>query len=343
MLNVSKITAIAALAAPLISLGAAASDFRVLDQYKIDGEGGWDYLTYDAPSNRLFIARSQHVQVVDPKTGALVGDIADTPGVHGTALAIDLDKGFTSNGRDNSVTVFTASTLKTIKKVSTPAGENPDFIAYDSSTRRVVAFNGRSRNASIIDAVNEQLLTTVALTGKPEAAVADGRGMMFVEIEDKNELQSIDLKTGAVVATWALAGCDEPAGLGIDKTTRRLFVGCHNKTMLVVDADGGKVVTRLEIGEGVDAVTFDEQRKLAFSSQADGTLSVIQETSADSFKLVQTVSTARGARTMALNPVDHRIYLVTAEFEELPPAAGQTRPRRAMKPGSFRLLVVGEK
>lgn len=207
----------------------------------------------------------------------------------------------------------------------------------------MLAFNGRSHNASVIDAVGEKLVATIALAGKPEAAVPDGRGMVFVDIEDKNALQAINLKTGAVVATWPLAGCDEPAGLAMDRAARRLFVGCHNSTLLVVNADTGKTVAQLPIGEGVDANAFDAQRQLVFSSQGDGTLAVIHAAGADSFKVQQTVATARGARTMAVNAADHQVYLVTAEFDEQPPAQGQTRPRRTMKPGSFTLLVVGEK
>ena len=331
------------LACALLPLTAVAGDFEVLHRFTLGGEGGWDYLSYDAASHRLFISRGQHVQVVDARSGSTVGDIPDTPGVHGIALAPELDKGFTSNGRDNSVSVFSTGSLKTTARIATPKGENPDFIAYDETTKQVLAFNGRSHNASIIDAVGDKLVATVALAGKPEAAVADGRGMVFVDIEDKNALQLIDLKAGAVVATWPLAGCDEPAGLAIDRAARRLFVGCHNKTLLVVSADTGKTLAQLPIGEGVDANAFDAQRKLVFSSQGDGTLSIIQAAAADSFKVQQTVATARGARTMALNTVDHQVYLVTAEFDEQPPAAGQARPRRTMKPGSFTLLVVGEK
>ncbi len=331
------------LAGMLLPLAAAAGDFEVLQRFTVGGEGGWDYLSYDSPSHRLFIARGQHVQVVDPRSGKVVGDIADTPGVHGIALAPELDKGFTSNGRDNSVSVFTTSSLKTTGKIATPLGQNPDFIAYDESTKQVLAFNGRSYNASVIDAVGEKLVATIALAGKPEAAVPDGRGMVFVDIEDKNALQVLNLKTGTVVATWPLEGCDEPAGLAMDRATRRLFVGCHNKTLLVVNADTGKTVAQLPIGEGVDANGFDAQRQLVFSSQGDGTLSVIHAAGADSFKVQQTVATARGARTMAINAADHQVYLVTAEFDEQPPVQGQTRPRRTMKPGSFTLLVVGEK
>lgn len=334
---------VALLAAALGPLAASAGDLGVLRRYTLGGDGGWDYLSYDAPSHRVFIARGQHVQVVDPRSGAVVGYIPDTPGVHGIALAPALDKGFTSNGRDNSISVFTLSGLKTTAKIATPLGENPDFIAYDEATKQVLAFNGRSHNASVIDAAGNLLVATIPLAGKPEAAVADGHGRMFVDIEDQNALQAIDLKTRAVTAIWPLAGCDEPAGLAIDRAARRLFVGCHNQTLLVVDADSGKTVAQLPIGEGVDANAFDAERGLVFSSQGDGTLSVIQAVPGGRYKARPTVATARGARTMALNPVEHEAYLVTAEFDEQPPAAGQTRPRRTMKPGTFSLLVVGEK
>jgi DNA-binding beta-propeller fold protein YncE len=343
MATIHKFRLLGLLTCALLPLAASAGDLEVLHRFNLGGDGGWDYLSYDAPSHRLFISRGQHVMVVDPRSGSVVGDIPDTPGVHGIALAPELDKGFTSNGRDNSVSVFTASSLKTTAKIATPKGENPDFIAYDEGTKQVLAFNGRSHNASVIDAVGDKLVATIPLAGKPEAAVSDGRGLMFVDIEDKNALQSIDLKTGAVVATWPLAGCDEPAGLAIDRAARRLFVGCHNKVLLVVNADTGKTVAQLPIGEGVDANGFDAQRKLVYSSQGDGTLSVIRAAAADNYKIAQTVATARGARTMAVNAAEHQVYLVTAEFDEQPPAVGQTRPRRTMKPGTFTLLVVGEK
>ena len=332
-----------ALAALAVCTHATAADYVVKEKFSIAGEGGWDYLTYDSASKRLFISRGTRVQVVDPATGMLLAEIADTPGVHGIALAGDLGKGYTSNGRDNSLTVFDLKSLKTLATIKTPGGENPDFIAYDGVTRQIVAFNGRSHNASVIDAASDKLVATIPLGGKPEAAAADGRGMMFVEIEDRNELTPIDLKKNKAGASWPLPGCDEPAGLAIDSKTRRLFAGCHNKVMLVVDADNGKVVTTLPIGEGVDAVAFDVQTRQIFSSQNDGTLTILKEDSADKFSVQQNALSQRYARTLALNPLNHDIYLVSAEFDELPPSTGQQRPRRVLKPGTFALLVMGEK
>jgi YVTN family beta-propeller protein len=340
MRSITKLAALAALAALALSTTASAADYTLKAKYKLGGEGGWDYLSYDAPSNHLFISRGTRVQIVDPDRGVVVAEIADTPGVHGIAIAGDLGKAYTSNGRDNSVTVFDLKTFKTLGKIKTTGGENPDFIAYDPFAKRVFAFNGRSHNASVIDAVTDTLVATIPLSGKPEAAVADGKGMMFVDIEDKNELTAIDTRKAAIASTWALPGCDEPAGLAIDLNARRLFVGCHSKLLLVVNADTGKTLRSLPIGAGVDANAFDAETSQVFSSQGDGTLTVIKTESGDKFSVQQTASTQRGARTMALNPKNHDVYLVAAEFDEAPPAAGEQRPRRTMRPDSFTLLVM---
>jgi YVTN family beta-propeller protein len=342
MIRKTKIAALIAFAAVAVSGGAAAAEYALKANFKIGGEGGWDYLTYDARSNRLFVARATRVQIVDPDKGTVVEEIPDTPGVHGVALANDLGKGYTSNGRDNSVTVFDLNTLKTITKIKTIGGENPDFIAYDAVSKRILTFNGRSHNASVIDAATDKLVATIVLTGKPEAAVADGKGMMFVNIEDKNEITAIDTRRDAVATSWPLAGCNEPAGLAIDTQTRRLFVGCHNKLMVILNADSGKVVTTLPIGEGVDANAFDKETKQAFSSQGDGTLTIVKEETADKFRVQQNAATQRGARTMALNPKNHDIYLVSAEYDEAPAVDGAQRPRRTMRPDTFTLLVMSQ-
>lgn len=331
------------LAALTVAGSAGAAEYKLKQKFRIGGEGGWDYLTYDAPSNRLFITRGTRVQVVDPDNGVVLAEIADTPGVHGVALASEFGKGYTSNGGDNSVTVFDLKTLQPLTRIAITGGEHPDFIAYDHVAKRIFAFNGRSHNVSVIDAADDKLVGTIKLSGKPESAVTDGKGMIFVDIEDKNEITAINTQKAVVVATWPLTGCEEPAGLAIDQQTRRLFVGCHNKSMVVVNADNGKVVAKLPIGEGVDANVFDVETKQVFSSQGDGTLTIIKEETADKFSVQQNVNTQRGARTMALNPNSHDIYLVSAEFDDAPASAGQTRPRRTMRPGSFSLLVMGEK
>jgi DNA-binding beta-propeller fold protein YncE len=331
---------VAALACSCLS--TAAAEFKILQTWKIGGAGGWDYLTYDAGSSRLFISRDDRVQVVDPEKGVVLTEIGDTPGVHGIALADDLGKGYTSNGRDNSVTVFDAKSLRLRAKIKLIDAENPDSIVYDAGTKRVITFNGRSGNASVIDAVSDKLVGTIKLPGKPESAVSDGKGTVWVDIEDKNLVAVIDLRRGVAAATWPLPGCDEPAGLAIDMVSRRLFVGCHNKKMLIIDADKGAVVQTLPIGDGVDANAFDPEKDLAFSSQGDGTLTIVREESADKFSVLQQVATRRGARTMALNPRNHHIYVVTADFEEGLAVPGQKRPRRFIKPDTFTILVVGE-
>lgn len=323
--------------------GSALSQekYHVKQKFALGGEGGWDYLTYDPVGKRLFISRGTHVMVVDPGKGTVLGDIPNTAGVHGIALAQELGKGFTSNGRDNTVTVFDLKTLKETGRITIDA-QNPDAIFYDAASKRVFTFNGRSKNATAIDAVKDTVVGNIPLNGKPEFAAADGKGTVFVNIEDTHELTSIDAKKATVIKTWPLTGCEDPSGLAIDLKYHRLFAGCHNKVMAVVDFENGKVVATVPIGEGVDANAFDSGARLALSSNGDGTLTVAHQDSADKYTVVDNVATQRGARTMALDTNNHDIYLVTAEFDEAPPAEGQTRPRRTMKPGSFTLLVVGK-
>jgi DNA-binding beta-propeller fold protein YncE len=343
MLRKMSAAVLLACAAAALPSTALAVDYALKQRFAIGGDGGWDYLTYEVASNRLFVSRGTRVQVIDPDHGTVLSEIPDTPGVHGIALADDLGKGFVSNGRDNSVTVFDLKTLKTLAKIGLEGGENPDFILYDAFSKRVFVFNGRSSNASVIDAAGARLLATIPLRGKPEAAVTDGAGTVFVNIEDKNEITAIDARKAAVIASWPLPGCKEPAGLAMDTATRRLFAGCHNKSMAIVNADNGKLVATMSIGEGVDANVFDPQTKLIFSSQGDGTRTVVKEETADQYTVVQNVATQRGARTMALNSKSHEVYLVSADFEEAAPTQGQQHPRRTIKPGTFTLLIFGAK
>jgi len=339
--GLGQVTALATMACLPLMACAQAPRFEVLESHRLGGVGGWDYLSYDATTQRLFISRGTHVQVVDAKDGRVVGDIADTPGVHGIAIATGLDKAYTSNGRDNSLTVFSPSTLSTIRKIATPEGIGPDFIAYDPASRQVLAFNGKSKNATVVNVADDRVVATIALAGKPEAAVADGRGLVFVDIEDTNALQVIDSRAGKLTATWSLPGCDGPSGLALDAASRRLFVACGNKTMVVVDAESGKTVSTLGIGDGPDAAVFDADLHLAFSSQIDGSLSIVQGQGAANYRVVQSLPTARGARTMALDAEHHRVFLVSADFEA--PAAGSASKRDTVKPDSFKLLIVGEK
>jgi DNA-binding beta-propeller fold protein YncE len=327
----------------LAGLASAASDarYQVVTTYKVGGEGGWDYLIADPDTHRLFISRGTHVMVIDAETGKSVGDIADTPGVHGIALAPELGRGFTSNGREGTVSIFDIKTLATSNKVK--AGDNPDSIIYDPATRRVFTFNGRSHDSTAIDAATGQVLGTIKLDGKPEFAVSDGKGEVFVNIEDKSELTAIDANKLAVKATWPLAPCTEPSGLAMDREHRRLFSGCDNKMMAVVDADTGRVLATPAIGEGVDATAFDPGTGLAFASCGQGVLTVVTADSQDKFGVAENVSTEQGARTMALDTRTHKVYTVTAKFGPPPaPTADNPHPRRSIVPDTFVVLVVSQ-
>jgi DNA-binding beta-propeller fold protein YncE len=320
---------------------APGSEYHVLTTYNVGGDGGWDYLTTDADGRRIFISRGTHVMVIDADTGKSVGDIPDTPGVHGIALAPELGRGFTSNGREGTVSIFDIKTLATISKVK--AGENPDAILYDPATKRVFTFNGRSQDSTAIDAATGKVLGTIKLDGKPEFAASDAKGEIFANIEDKSELSAIDPNKLEVKAVWPLAPCTEPTGLSIDRKNRRLFVGCDNKMMAIVDADNGKILATPPIGEGVDATRFDPETGLAFASCGqDGVLTVVKEESPGKFSS-ENVPTQLGARTMALDSKTHNVYVVTAKFGPPPPAtADNPHPRRAILPNSFVVLVVGK-
>jgi hypothetical protein len=325
----------------LTAFAFAAPGYHVVKTYKLGGEGGWDYLTMDSVSRRLYISRATHVIVIDADSGQAVGDIPDTPGVHGIALAPELGRGFVSNGREGTVTVFDLQTLKPIAKVK--AGENPDAILYDPATKRVFTFNGRSHDSTAIDAASGNVLGTIKLDGKPEFAASDGKGGVFVNIEDKSELTSIDPQKLAVKSSWPLAPCESPSGLAIDRKNRRLFVGCDNKLMAIVDADSGKVLSTQPIGDGVDATAFDPGAGLAFASCGEGVLTVIKEESPTKFSVAENVPTQRGARTMALDPKTHDVFVVTADFGPPPPAtADQPHPRPAILPDSFVVLALSQ-
>jgi DNA-binding beta-propeller fold protein YncE len=279
--------------------------------------------------------------VIDADSGKSVGDIADTSGVHGIALAPELGRGFTSNGREGTISIFELSTLKTIKKVQ--VGDNPDAILFDPATKRVFTFNGRSHDSTAIDAATGEVVGKIPLDGKPEFGVSTGAGEIFVNLEDKSEILALDPKDLKVKSRWPLAPCQEPSGLAIDVKNRRLFAGCDNKMMAVVNADTGKVITTLPIGDGVDANGFDPETGFAFASCGEGVLTVAHEDSPDKFSMVQGVPTQRGARTMALDPKTHQVFLVTAKFGPPPaPTEQQPHPRPSILPDSFVVLVVGK-
>jgi DNA-binding beta-propeller fold protein YncE len=323
------------------ALGAAAPGYKVVNTYKVGGDGGWDYLIADAAARRLYISRATQVMVLDLDSGKSLGDVADTPGVHGIALAPELGRGFTSNGREGTVSIFDLKTLATIRKVK--VGENPDAILYEPFSGRVFTFNGKSQDSTAIDAATGTVLATIKLDGKPEFAASDGMGEIFVNIEDKSELSAIDANRLFVKEKWPLAPCESPSGLSMDRKTRRLFVGCENKMMAVVNADTGKVLATPAIGEGVDATTFDNETGLAFASCGEGVLTVVREESADKFSVAENVPTQSGARTLALDSKTHNVYAPTAKFGPPPAAtADNPHPRRTILPDSFVVLVVGK-
>ena len=314
----------------------AQKQYKVVNTVKLGGEGGWDYLYYDKDGQRLFITRGSHVMVVDAKTLKVSGDIPDLSGIHGVALAPELGRGFVSNGGDNTVTIFDLKTLKKLDSVK--VGERPDAILYDPFTKHVFTFNARSKDSSVVDAASGKVVGTVPLDGKPEFPVSDGKGKVYANIEDKSEIAAIDASKLSVLNHWSVSPCQEPSALAFDGTHHRLFAGCDNKMMAVVDSDTGKVVTTVPIGAGVDAGRFNPKTQEVFMScGGDGVLTVIHEDSPDKYTVTQNLATAKGARTMAMDYASNTAYLVTAQREATPPAPGQ---RSAMVPGSFELIVV---
>ena len=317
------------------------SGYHLLKKITLGGEGGWDYITFDSPTRRLFISRQTKVIVLDVDSEKVVGEIPNTEGVHGIALAPEFNRGFTSNGRANTVTIFDMKTLAVIDTVQ--AGTNPDAIVYDPASKRVFAMNGRSSNSTAIDAATGKVVGTIALAGKPEFAVSDGAGHVYVNIEDKSEMWQIDSQKLTATTHWSLAPCKEPSGLAMDLEHRRLFSGCDNKMVAVVDAGTGKVIGTPEIGDGVDANGFDPGTGFVFSSNGEsGTLTVIHEDTPDKYTVVENVSTQKSARTMTLDPKTHEVFLVAAQFGPRPAATPETpRPRPPILPNSFVVLIYG--
>ncbi len=314
----------------------AGSGYHVIKTVPVGGDGGWDYVYVDSAARRVYVSRGTHVVVLDADSYAVVGDIPDTQGVHGIAIASDLGRGFTSNGRANTVTVFDLKTLKAISTVQTDA--NPDAILYEPVTKRVFTFNGRGKNATAINAADSTVAGTIPLNGKPEFAAADGKGGVYVNNEDTSDLYHVDAQSLKELHHWPLAPCKSPSGLAIDVANRRLFSVCDEKVMAIVNADTGKVVATPAICEGPDAAGFDPSTGYAFASCGDGNLTVIHEDSPDKFTVVENVPTKRSARTMGLDLKTHNIFLPAADFD--PPAPGERRGK--MKPGSFVIVVVGK-
>ena len=330
------------LCTPLLCSPLLAQSYHVSGNIQLGGTGGWDYLSADASHRRLYVSHGTEVDVIDLDSGKPVGKITDLKGVHGIAVADGMNTGFISDGRSNEVVAFDLDTLAVKQKI--PAGTNPDGIVFDPASKRVFAFNGRSQNATVIDAANLRVAGTIALGGKPEFPVADGQGNVYDNIEDKSEIVQIDSKTLEVKAHWPVAPCESPSGLAMDTENRRLFAVCDGGKMAVVDADSGKVVATPAIGDGPDAAAFDPGKRLAFSSNGDGTLTVVQEVSKDSYKVLENVPTVKGARTMTLDSKTHKIYLSSASYGPAPAAsASNPRQRPSILPGSFKILIVSPK
>lgn len=324
------------LVGPLIA--ATNSGYHVIKEIPIGGEGGWDYLTVDSAAHRLYVSHATKVVVVDLEKDAVVGEIPNTPGVHGIALAPDLGKGFTSNGKANTVSIFDLKSLEVAGQIQT--GQNPDSILYEPLSHRLFTFNGKSKDATVIDARTGTVSGTIPLGGKPEFSVTDGTGKVFVNIEDTGEIAAIDAASMKVTKRFSLKPCDSPSGLSIDPKSVTLFSVCDGKLMAVSNGKTGQLVSTLAIGEGPDGSAFDPSTQTAFSSNGDGTLTVISK-EAGQWTSLTPVQTARGARTIALDPKTHKLYLPAAEIDTtggaLPPGA---RPR--YKPGSFKILIVAQ-
>jgi DNA-binding beta-propeller fold protein YncE len=325
---------------PLRAAEPAASGHRLLAPFALGGEGGWDYVTAHPAARRLYVSRGTHVMVVDMDSGKVIGDIPGTDGVHGIALAPELKKGFTSNGRSGTVTVFELPSLAVTGTIKV-TGENPDAILYEPVSRRVFTFNGRGKNVTAIDATTLAVVGTLPVGGKPEFAASDAAGVVYVNVEDTAEVVAFDARTLAVKGRWPLAPCEDPTGLALDPKSKRLFAGCRNKILAILSAADGKMVGTVPIGEGCDAVAFDPDTDLVFASNGDGTLNVVKEMAPGAYAAVETVTTKKGARTMALDAKTHRIFLPAAQYGPPPsPSADAPRPRPPMLPGSFELVVV---
>ena len=318
----------------------AQQPYQVIDHWKIGGTGGWDYLLADPGAHRLYVTHGPRVEVLDTDTGQAVGAITGLKGTHGVALDEDGKFGYISDGGANAVVVFDRKTLATVATI--PAGTNPDGIAFEPMTKTVWAFNGRSKNVTVIDTASRTVVATIALPGKPEFPQVDGKGQVFDNIEDKNSIVRLDASSKTLTNTWLLAGCESPSGMAIDREHNRLFSVCDGKKMAVVDAGSGKVLSLADIGDGPDAAGYDDKKQLAFSSNGEGTLSVVDAKSG--YKTVEQLPTMKGGRTMAYDSGKDRLYVVAAELGDRPaPSAANPRPRPAIVPDTFQVIVIGRK
>ena len=317
------------------------SHYSVMSKIPLAGDGGWDCCEIDASGSRLIVSHENQVQVIDIATRKQVGVIPDTKGVHGIAVAPELKKAYISSGKDSSVSVIDMATLVAVKKIQV-TGSDPDAIVYDPFTRRVFAFNGKSDNATVIDAKTDKVVATIALDGAPEFAVSNAAGMLYVNLEDKGEVAEINTQKMLVEKRWPVAPATRPCAMAIDKKHHRLFIGCRSKVMVVLDAISGKALATLPIGDHVDGACFDASKGLVFFSNGEGTITIIEAEAGDTYEVVQTVVTQKGAKTIALNAKTHRLYLPAAEYGIAPlPTTDGPKPKAPVKPGSFAVLEVG--
>ena len=320
-----------------------SQNFAVSKKINLPGDGGWDYLAVDDVNQNLFVSHGDVVNVANLKTNTFIATIEDTKGVHGIAIANDLNKAFISCGKDNSISIVDLLNFKLLDKVKIE-GQKPDAILYDKFSKQVFIFNAKSNNATVLDAVSNKTIKNLPLVGKPEFAVTNDKGLIYVNIEDENQMKTIDTKTLLVVATFSILPGDEPSGLAFDKSNNRLFSVCGNKMMVVVDAKSGKIIQNIPIGDGCDGVVFDTKRKLIFAANGEGTMTVIKQNSKDSYSVLDTVSTQKGARTIALNPSSGIIYTTTPDFGAKPePTPENPKPRSSITPNSFSILVIEKK
>jgi YVTN family beta-propeller protein len=325
-----------------VHLYGQTSSYQLIKKTVIGGEGGWDYLFADSQSRRLYVSHGNQVEVLDMDSHHTVGVIPNTKGVHGIYTAPELGRGFVTNGKANTVTIFDLKTLKSIQEV--PAGINPDALLYDEFSGRVFIFNNDSKDITVIEAALGKIIATFSVGGNPEAGVSDNKGTIFVNVEDTNEVVSFNAKTLAIKTRWKLAPGEEPNGIVLDKESHRLFSACRkSQTMIMLDSDNGKIIATLPIGKGVDGVIFDAQNKVVITSNGEGTLTVMHEDSPSTLRLVETVNTERGARTMTFDSKTNHVFLSAGQYGEAPPATPENpRPWRTIVPGTFMIIEYGK-
>lgn len=324
----------------LATLLSAAGDYKIIASYPATGDGGWDYVSIDSGARRVYLGHGTQINVMDADSGKEVGVIGDTPGVHGAAIAPKLKRGFTSNGRENKMSVFDTTTLKVSDKVD--VGQGPDAIYYDEASNRVFTTNHGSHDITAVDASTLKVVGTIKVDGDGEAMVTGPRGLIYLGIEDKAEVVAFDPKTLEIKHHFPLTGAETPTGFAVDNQNGRLFIGCRSKNLVVMNAADGTIVQMVPIGTGVDATTYDAVAHVIFVSNGDGTLNVIRQLSADKYEPLQPVTTKPGAKTMAFDPKTQQVYLTTAEFDLVPNTDPSKRPQRKLKPGTFQMLVVGK-